>query len=77
MPEEVRDGGARLTEAEQLEKKRLDEALASMQEILDHERERRRNRLIFFGTLALGALLLLPFIALYIALVIKLALSVA
>lgn len=77
MPERVEDGGAILSEDAQREKKALDDARASMEALLRHERKRRRDRWLFFGALALGALVLLPIIALYVALVIKLALSVA
>jgi hypothetical protein len=77
MPERVEDGGAVLSEEAQLEKQRLDEARASMEAVLENERKRRRNRWLFFASLVAGGLLLLPIVALYIALVIKLALSVA
>lgn len=78
MPEPPeRDGSAILTEEAELERKRLEDARASLQALLDHENKRRRNRWIFYGALAVGAILLLPFVVVYFALVIKLALSLA
>lgn len=75
MPEVERDGGAILDEAAQQERKELDEARASLAQLLEHERTRRRNRWLFYLALILGALVLLPVVALYVALVVKLALS--
>lgn len=76
MPEPERDGGAILDEAAQQERKELDEARASLAQLLEHERTRRHNRWLFYGALVLGALVLLPVVALYVALVFKLAMGI-
>ena len=76
-PEQVRDGAARLSEEARREQKALEEARLSLRELVEHESKRRRNRLIFLGALLLCALLVLPLIALYVALIVKLALTVA
>ena len=77
MPEAVEDGGVRLSEEAEREQKALADARASLEELLVHERIRRRHRWVFFGLLGLGLLVVLPLIALYVGFVIKLALSVA
>jgi hypothetical protein len=75
--EEVRDGSARLNEEEEALLKEEEAGRASLAELLQHERVRRRNRWIFFGFAALCFLIVLPFIALYLAFVVALAIKLA
>lgn len=76
-PEDTLDGNAVLSEQAQRELKRVEEVRASLEEVLENERTRRRNRWLFYGAIAGVALLVLPILAVYCALVLGIALRVA